>query len=409
MKKLILALLIAICALCTALGIAACVPGDLKAHNYTREWSHSFTEHWHECSDPGCQSKKSLAAHDWRLVESMVETEPTCGDAGWGRYVCVMCGATKDDVIPATGDHSYSLFEKIVEPTCEEAGQELLLCETCGSLVSRDIPPVAHSYSEGWEYTADGHYHTCKWCGTPGEIIPHDAKENITPSSQQPYGKNDGYTRYVCTCGYVVYEEKIENPSVAATFNITIRRNYDSRNITVAESDEEDVNGRPVLRAVFWAENTYPGALTGDIGNAGRFVISVGDAYTKNGGRANLECGSNAGMEMFSVDGFTGEERSMERSLNDNYLMGRGYNGYYYNAADGDHPTFALGIRNYDSTNAQNNLHIFVLRYYTGSGANRVVRAERTLEITVKPYGESAEPVSLPRQTAYIESKRRAA
>ncbi|MCD8371950.1 MAG: hypothetical protein LUD27_01460 [Clostridia bacterium] len=80
LRKGLIALLIAVCAVCLALGVAAC--GD---HNFSEDWSYDNVGHWHACTDSGCDEISGYAEHEsvdeGRVVNGVVY------------YTCSICGA----------------------------------------------------------------------------------------------------------------------------------------------------------------------------------------------------------------------------------------------------------------------------------------------------------------------------
>lgn len=396
MKKWLMAALTAVCLVCLALGLAACVPEGLTAHSYEKEWSHTFEEHWHVCTDPGCSSRGSLGAHDWRLVESMVEEQPTCGNPGWGRYVCIMCGATKDDVIPATGEHSYSFLMDTTPATCIEDGQSLWLCDVCGALESRTAPATGeHVFAENWSSDAEGHYHVCENCGAKDEVIPHK-ENNPEQKTTQPSGVVDGKTEYLCPdCKYVLRSEPITNPNIAVYFDIAITLNG-GRQVEVTETNDRDAYGNTILHAALWAKNTFPaGMIEGmqsnyQIGFIGKNVNGGSQTVTHSSGEQ-----SQYRMECYLCDVYTGKERELDINIPGFIIV------------NGSLP-FIFNVQNYDAKNPENNNYMLVFRYYTISGAVKQFRAERSLSITVLRYGEEEKESAkiLSRETVYIQKKR---
>lgn len=405
MKKIIILLLSAACVICGALGIAACVPAGLNAHNWSHEWSHSFTEHWHVCTDAGCNGRTSVGEHDWRLVESMVEEQPTCGNAGWGRYVCIWCGATKDDDVPPTGEHDYERLITAVEATCVDDGQELWLCKTCGNVESRAIPATGkHSYdTEKWEYDETGHYHVCSECGQRDQTVPHLTKEEIAAkggknvTTVQPNSSNpaDGYTSYKCDCGYEVEREVIPNPYIASTFEIQLVRNFDGKTMPITDlGDETDVYGNKILHTYVWAEGSFPSESADGLSR--RYRLTIINGRTASGTAAPVYYDGMYSVEAFISDPGTGKETPLSGTA-----LASGYVWAKVDSATGTYFTF--GVYNYDTFNAKNNEQDLVLRYYTIVGGKKQLRAERTLNISILRYGETEHT---PAAVAYLPKKR---
>lgn len=396
MRKTIMVLLSAAFAVCLSLGLAACVPEGLADHHYSAEWSHTFTEHYHKCTDPGCEAKGSAGAHEWKLVEDMIEEQPTCGNPGWGRYVCTVCGATKNDTISATGGHDYKLFMVTESATCNKEGNELWLCSVCGSMENRVTPATGeHDFEETWTSTPEGHYHVCKVCGGHDGLVPHNDAEHARLNEIAPSGLNDGVRRYICECGFVVKTEAIPNETVAVDFKIIASRNSDRQSVPVTETEGIDKKtGKPVFETYFWAETTYPNSVPDNDSRA--YTVAFNTAVNIKGTSATLTyAAGEAVMKVYLINEFTGQPTLLDLTVS----------GYRF--SDGN-PPFTLGIRNYDSKNPDNNIHTFLFEYYTISGGEETLRAQRKLRVTVLKYGDEAPaaPVSLSRETAYIEKKR---
>ena len=76
--------------------------GDALGHDFTTSWTHDDNEHWKQCSR--CDEKDDVSPHTWD--NGTITTAPTCTKAGEETYSCTKCGATKTELIDATG-HSW--------------------------------------------------------------------------------------------------------------------------------------------------------------------------------------------------------------------------------------------------------------------------------------------------------------
>lgn len=222
MRKIILCLLIAICAICGAVGFAACVPEGLQPHNWSEEWNSDKETHWHDCLDQGCHAKGSRADHEWVLTDD-IQIEPTCGESGIGTYRCAVCGAiVQNREIPPTEQHDWHEAGDKVEPTCNKDGSQTYACDVCGDVKTETIPATgAHNYDNIWHSDKDGHWHVCTnaGCGEKSAIIPHEAGE---PKVVQPSGWNDGSETVYCKeCKYQMSSKAIEPNGVPVSFEVT--------------------------------------------------------------------------------------------------------------------------------------------------------------------------------------------
>lgn len=280
MKKLILTIAATACVALGALGLTACVPKDLAAHHFADDWRHTIDEHWHYCTDTGCQLKKDLDYHDFEVLEDYVEKQPTCGSAGRGILRCKECGVTVLDAIPATGEHRWdpAKHQVLIEATCDMDGLAIDYCMDCHSIMTTVLDSSsAHHYVEGnWTATAAGHQQVCTDCGTPSGILLHEEDD---PVVIQPSGVNDGKRTYSCkVCGYEMYSEDILNPNVPASLSVAI---------SGADIEEREGVGYVALNIDQVYELTFSAVThNGDEISNGSIVHAVEDS--QNGIRAYL-------------------------------------------------------------------------------------------------------------------------
>ena len=95
------------------------------------------------CSGCGTTEKRNVKpalGHKWD--DGKVTTEPTEKDPGVMTYTCVICGAIKTEVIPATGPHIHDWDDGVVttEPTETTPGIRTYTCKSCGKTKTELIP-----------------------------------------------------------------------------------------------------------------------------------------------------------------------------------------------------------------------------------------------------------------------------
>ena len=153
----------------------------------------------------------ATGAHTWD--NGTVTTEPTETTPGVRTFTCAVCGATRTETIPATGEHTF-VFTKNVAPTCTADGYDLYTCSGCGATEKRNPKPaLGHKWDNGTvttepTETAPGvRTYTCTVCGeTRTETIPatgahthvwDNGTVTIAPTETTP-----GVRTYTCTvCG----------------------------------------------------------------------------------------------------------------------------------------------------------------------------------------------------------------
>ena len=153
----------------------------------------------------------ATGAHTWG--NGTVTTEPTETTPGVRTFTCPVCGATRTETIPATGEHTF-VFTKNVAPTCTTDGYDLYTCSGCGATEKRNSKPaLGHKWDNGTvtiaptETTPGERTYTCTVCGaTRTETIPatgahthvwDNGTVTIAPTETTP-----GVRTYTCTvCG----------------------------------------------------------------------------------------------------------------------------------------------------------------------------------------------------------------
>ncbi len=162
------------------------VCGDSYKGNYTAATGHKYDN----ACDADCNvCGETRTPADHKYVESVMASA-NCGYEGMSKFTCSVCGDSYTQVIPATGNHTYSndcdtrcnVCNKVREvgdhkyvatqtkaPTCTETGVMTYTCSSCGDSYTEEIPVIAHSYKA--EVTApdcvNGGYttYTCTVCG----------------------------------------------------------------------------------------------------------------------------------------------------------------------------------------------------------------------------------------------------
>ena len=153
----------------------------------------------------------ATGAHTWD--NGTVTIAPTETTPGVRTFTCAVCGATRTETIPATGEHTF-VFTKNVAPTCTADGYDLYTCSGCGATEKRNSKPaLGHKWDSGkvttepTETTPGVRTYTCTVCGeTRTETIPatgvhthvwDNGTVTIAPTETTP-----GVRTYTCTvCG----------------------------------------------------------------------------------------------------------------------------------------------------------------------------------------------------------------
>ena len=84
----------------------------------------------------------------WKAVTTV---DPTCATDGYTEYKNSLTGKTKQEAIPATGQHTYEVTDS-TDATCTEAGSVTYTCSVCGDTYKETIPATGHDDGE-WTVT----------------------------------------------------------------------------------------------------------------------------------------------------------------------------------------------------------------------------------------------------------------
>lgn len=229
MKKWILIILVATCAVFCALGLAACVPADLQNHVWS-DWKYDYNNHWRECTVERCNLTKDKGEHEWETMDNTNNPDyraPTCSRTGRGWVKCTICEVEAVGNIPTT-DHDWELVEADSKAaTCNEAGSDKYECKDCHTIKTEVVPATGvHTYDgDKWEITAAGHKPVCDVCGQSGEFEEHDEEQT---KYDEPEGLNDGTEELTCKVCHNARTVNVVNPDVPDKLDVKISHPSDS-------------------------------------------------------------------------------------------------------------------------------------------------------------------------------------
>ena len=176
------------------------------------------------CGETRTQVIPATGQHEYEETD---RKEPTCTTRGTITFTCKNCEQTKTEYLPANG-HDYVLDEEAsVAPKCTESGREVYLCSVCSATKTETIPATGHTPAEGTYSVITEPTCTktglavanCAVCGTAYEVtleaLGHDYQNVETDLSAE--GK-PGHVLAVPTCtrcgateaGRVVHKEWLE-------------------------------------------------------------------------------------------------------------------------------------------------------------------------------------------------------
>lgn len=143
------------CAVCSQTKTEVIPATGAHTFVFTKNVAPSCTEAGYDlytCRDCGASEKrnsKPALGHKWD--NGTVTAEPTEKDPGTMTYTCTVCGATKTEVIPATGPHTHVWDEGTVTvaPTETTPGVRTYTCTVCGQTRTEIIPATGSAVCPG--------------------------------------------------------------------------------------------------------------------------------------------------------------------------------------------------------------------------------------------------------------------
>ncbi len=174
--------------------------------------------------------------HVWNT--GSITKRATCLEEGNRQYVCMVCGGTKDEVIPKTG-HT-EVVDPEIKPTCTQIGwTEGSHCSVCLQPIveSEPIPALGHTEVEDPAVaptctkaglTAGSHCSVCNTIIKKQESVPALGHKEVEDPAVEPTCTKAGWTEgshcSVCQAVIVAQEKipatghtKITDPAVAPT------------------------------------------------------------------------------------------------------------------------------------------------------------------------------------------------
>ena len=149
-----------------------------------------------------------------------VLTTATCTVPGLARDVCDICGESRTQVIPATGEHEYE-EESRTEPDCTKMGTITYKCKNCGQTRTEYVAALGHDYvvdeelSKAPTCTESGkRVSLCSRCSASKtetiEATGHTPKEGTYAVITEPTCTETGLAVATCEVCESAYEATVE-------------------------------------------------------------------------------------------------------------------------------------------------------------------------------------------------------
>ena len=175
------------------------------------------------CGDTRDQVLPATGAHTWG--DWTVTKAATCTVAGVKEAKCAVCSATKTEAIPATGAHTWGQWVVTKAATCTEAGVKEAKCAVCGSTKTEVIPATGvHTWGQ-WTVTKEATYvdageqtRACSVCGaaekaqTEPYVLP--IKRNQKVSLVIPLASKDSIKSVASSNKKIVAVKKLKKNTI---------------------------------------------------------------------------------------------------------------------------------------------------------------------------------------------------
>lgn len=171
-------------------------------HKFSTEWSKDNANHWHVCTNTGCNEISGQAAH---IRDEGTESKvPTCTDPGMKTFACTECKQViGTETIPATG-HKWDEGVETTAPTCTTNGVKTFTCSECGQTRTEAIDATGHTAGTEWKKDDINHWHVCTKCNTALDSTAHTKSTAIT---KEPNCTETGVKTISCAaCGWSTTE-----------------------------------------------------------------------------------------------------------------------------------------------------------------------------------------------------------
>ena len=96
---------------------------------------------------------------DWDNAEV---DDATCSEPGCRTAICIVCGESVSEELPATGQHKYKQHSKT--GSCEDGWAIKYICKDCGLIITESKAP-GHAWGAAGYFNNHSHIYICSVCG----------------------------------------------------------------------------------------------------------------------------------------------------------------------------------------------------------------------------------------------------
>lgn len=217
-------------------------------HKWSDEWTYDENYHWHECTEADLHESEvhgDEIPHDWELSE--VLKEATCAETGTEKYVCTVCGAEKEEVLPIDAEaHDWGSWTILLSPTLETEGTARRVCTRNSDHTDTvDLPVLTDtsvwtnsSHTDPTEDNEGEDVYTSEYGDVPVtlEKLPHTHEWGGWTITLAPTLETEGTAQRVC----VKNNEHIQTETLPVLTDTSVWTKIEHTDPT-EDSDGEDV------------------------------------------------------------------------------------------------------------------------------------------------------------------------
>ncbi len=154
-----------------------------------------------------CDSKEA-DGHEHVYGDWTLNAAATCEENGLRTHVCLVCGRSEEEEIPALG-HDWDSGTETKAATCTQTGERTKTCRRCQQTQVSEIPTVAHNWDAGTVQRAATCQHegelllTCVVCQTQQTVVlEKEAHRYRVLNTKEATCEEDGLQNLQCSvCG----------------------------------------------------------------------------------------------------------------------------------------------------------------------------------------------------------------
>lgn len=154
-------------------------PSSSHVHDYSNEWNHDETQHWHACKDSSCGEKKDVSNHTFKWSEKTpagVHTDKV------EKGICSVCNYETTRTIKETAIHSYDTSKWLYD---ENSHWHVSNCDELAP--THDVLKIDEANHSGeWTTKVEANYGVDKVIQRDCEVCGHHEEKTLEGTRLAP-------------------------------------------------------------------------------------------------------------------------------------------------------------------------------------------------------------------------------